>query len=241
MVFAKNRRYKPFYKKFIRLKQNLGSFKKVFNFKRRKWQQLILQWNRIQDKNPREFQFYDHFLYFLPKYSNSLKNSFRYNLRLKQSLQTIYGKLLIRRIKSDLSFIFKNRNLTKTNTSLNLNIIKLFENRLDTLLFRSNFAPNIKIARQLILHKHVTVNKKLTQKSSQKIEPGDLVKISDKYQKQIAGNICRLGHFKTPPKYLQINYRTFQMLLMSTITMTNVSSLLPFWLDLNSFVKRFRN
>jgi ribosomal protein S4 len=240
MAFVKNRRYKPFYKKFIALKQNLGSFKKIFNFKRRKWQRVIVQLKRIQNKTPREFQLYDHFIYFLPKYSNSLKTSFSYNLRLKKILQTIYGKLLIRRLKSDLVFIFNNRNLTKTSTNLNLNIIKLFENRLDTILFRSNFVFNIKIARQLILHKHITVNEKLAKQSSQELKPGDLVKVNDKYQQQIAINIGNLTNLRTPPKYLEINYRIFQILYLSIITKTNISTLFPFWLDLNAFLKRFK-
>jgi hypothetical protein len=40
MFFTKKRRYKPLYKKFLRLKKNIQNRKKLLRFKKKKWQVL---------------------------------------------------------------------------------------------------------------------------------------------------------------------------------------------------------
>lgn len=237
----KNRRYKPIYKKFISLKQNMLQFDKLFKFNKRKWQNLIQKLSRIQEKHPREFKLYDHYLYFLPKFSDFFKNSFRYNLSLKQSLRLIYGKLLERYLKTKIFYIFNKQNLNKNYTNICFQTFDLFENRLDTLLYRSEFAPSIKIARQLVLHKHININKKLAQQPAQQLKIGDIVEISNKLSKKAASNIKLSTKQAIPPKYLEVNYRTFQIMFVSKINVTNTAKLVPFWIDWNTFIKHFKN
>lgn len=240
MVHIKNRRYKPVYKRFIALKNNLLYLDKLFKFNKRKWQNLISQLRRIQNKHPREFKLYDHSLYFLPKYSDFLKNSFRNKLRLKQGLRLIYGKLLERYLKTKIFNIFNKQNLNKNYNNTCLQTFELFENRLDTLLYRSEFAPSIKIARQLILHKHININKKIATQPSQQLKIGDMVKISNKFTTRAASNIQVSTKQAIPPKYLEINYRTFQIMCVSKITQVNTSKVFPFWINMNTFIKHFK-
>lgn len=58
----------------------------------------------------------------------------------------------------------------------------LLESRLDNVVFRLNFAPSIRSARQLISHGHVRVNGKKVDISSFVVEPGSTVSLSEKAQ-----------------------------------------------------------
>nr|YP_010377299.1 ribosomal protein S4 [Odontella aurita]QYB22948.1 ribosomal protein S4 [Odontella aurita] len=241
MIFIKNRRYKPIYKKFLALRQNVLNSDKFFLFNRRKWKNLISQLERLQKKYPQEYKLYDHTLYFLPKYSNSFKNNFRYNLRLKQRLKLVYSKLLKRYLKKHISSILTKNNLNKTQKNNSLNVLEFFENRLDVILYRSYFVPSIKIARQLILHKHITINKVLVTNPLKKLKVGDIIEISTKFHKKIAQKIQISEFHFIPPKYLQINYKTFQILIVSKLNKINSSILYSFWFDLPTFAKCFKN
>ena len=58
----------------------------------------------------------------------------------------------------------------------------LLELRLDNLVFRLNFAPSIRAAKQLISHGHILVNGKKADISSMVLKVGDEVSIRDKSQ-----------------------------------------------------------
>jgi len=241
MIYIKKRRYKPIYKKFLNLKQNVLNSQKLLGFKKRKWKKLISYIQRRQTEFGQDYKLYDHNIYFLPKYSYSFNNKFRYNLQLRQRLKLFYGKLLKRYMKKQILSIVKNSFVTKKPTIRNKNILKLFENRLDTILYRAHFTPNIKIARQLIIHRHISVNDKLIQSPLHQLKPGDAIKISTKIHKQFAYNLLyESSLWPLPPKYLQINYRIFQIRIINEIETVNITSSLPFWFDVNTIVKSLK-
>ena len=60
------------------------------------------------------------------------------------------------------------------------NLIGLLERRLDTVVYRSNFAPTPFGARQLINHGHVRVNGKRVNIPSYRVREGDTVDIAEK-------------------------------------------------------------
>src|SRR5499425_3493027 len=60
------------------------------------------------------------------------------------------------------------------------NLIKLLEARLDNTVFRMGIAPSRPAARQLVSHKHVTVNGAVVNIPSFQLKPGDIVSIKDK-------------------------------------------------------------
>lgn len=63
------------------------------------------------------------------------------------------------------------------------NLVKLLERRFDNTIYRLGLAPSRKAARQLILHKHFTINGKVVNISSYLLKPGDSIQVRDKSKK----------------------------------------------------------
>ena len=59
-------------------------------------------------------------------------------------------------------------------------LIKLLESRLDNTIFRLGVAPSRPAARQLVAHKHVTVNGEVVNIPSYRLKAGDMVSLKDK-------------------------------------------------------------
>jgi small subunit ribosomal protein S4 len=59
-------------------------------------------------------------------------------------------------------------------------LLKLLESRLDNVVFRLGVAPTRAAARQLVSHKHITVNGKVCNIPSYTLRPGDVVAIREK-------------------------------------------------------------
>ncbi|MFN5334107.1 MAG: 30S ribosomal protein S4 [Bacteroidota bacterium] len=60
------------------------------------------------------------------------------------------------------------------------NLMRLLEARLDNTIFRLGIAPSRPAARQLVSHKHITVNGIITNVPSYSLKPGDIISIKDK-------------------------------------------------------------
>jgi small subunit ribosomal protein S4 len=60
------------------------------------------------------------------------------------------------------------------------NLIKFLEARLDNTVYRLGLAPTRAAARQLVGHRHVTVNGKVVNISSYTLKPGDVVAVREK-------------------------------------------------------------
>jgi small subunit ribosomal protein S4 len=60
------------------------------------------------------------------------------------------------------------------------NLIKLLEARLDNTVFRLGIAPSRPAARQLVSHKHVTVNGEVVNIPSYQLKPGDVIGLKEK-------------------------------------------------------------
>ncbi len=59
-------------------------------------------------------------------------------------------------------------------------LLKLLESRLDNVVFRLGIAPSRAAARQLVSHKHITVNGKVCNIPSSLLNPGDVVGVREK-------------------------------------------------------------
>src|SRR4026209_974745 len=62
------------------------------------------------------------------------------------------------------------------------NLIKLLEARLDNTVYRMGIAPSRPAARQLVSHKHITVNGDVVNIPSCQLKPGDVIRIKDSSQ-----------------------------------------------------------
>jgi small subunit ribosomal protein S4 len=60
------------------------------------------------------------------------------------------------------------------------NLLKLLEARLDNTIYRLGIAPTRRAARQLVLHKHITVNEHIVNIPSYELKPGDEVAVREK-------------------------------------------------------------
>jgi len=97
-------------------------------------------------------------------------------LREKQKIKRIYGLLEIQ-----FRNYFEKANKQKGITGDNL--VKVLERRLDNVVYRLGFASSRKQARQLIKHRHISVNEHLVDIPSYALLAGDIIKINDKSKK----------------------------------------------------------
>ncbi len=100
-------------------------------------------------------------------------------LRAKQKLKGYYGDVTEKQFKR----AYKEASSMKGDTSQNL--IGLLEQRLDMVVYRAKFTPTIFSARQLVSHGHIRVNGVKCNVASRKVQPGDVVSLSDKAKEML--------------------------------------------------------
>ena len=96
-------------------------------------------------------------------------------LREKQKAKFIYGVL-------EKPFRNYYEKATRMNGQSGENLMILLESRLDNVIFRLGFARTRKEARQIVDHKHVTVNGKQVNIPSYPVKAGDEIEIKEKYK-----------------------------------------------------------
>jgi len=94
-------------------------------------------------------------------------------LREKQKAKYTYGVL-----EKQFRKTFEEASRLKGVTGENL--IRLLEARLDNTVFRLGIAPSRPAARQLVSHKHITVNDQVVNIPSYQLKPGDIISIKEK-------------------------------------------------------------
>lgn len=79
-------------------------------------------------------------------------------------------------------------------------LLQLLESRLDNVVYRLGIAPTRPAARQIVLHKHVTVNGKVVNIPSYRVQPGDVVAVREKSKslEVINDNLAGFNHSKYP-------------------------------------------
>ena len=60
------------------------------------------------------------------------------------------------------------------------NLLFLLESRLDNIVYRLGIAPTRAAARQLVLHKHITLNGEICNIASAQVKPGDVVAVRER-------------------------------------------------------------
>lgn len=232
----KKHRYKPLYKKFVLLRQNVQNRKKIYNFKKQKWQKLLKYLLNLK-KGKRKIRMYDHNIYYKPKFTFYLKNKYRANLQTKKRFNIFYGNFTKRYLKNNTEKILKIKKSFKYSSNINSYFIENFESRIDIILYRAHFVLSIRNARQLISHGQVFINHKIVKNSSHCVKKGDFIHINLKSHDLISNCLNNLNYWPISPKYLLINYKTYQIILLSDIKYTNIIFHFPFWLNINSLIK----
>ena len=91
----------------------------------------------------------------------------------KQKVKHTYGVL-----ERQFSNVFKKA--VRAQGSTGENLMKFLETRLDNVVYRMGIAPTRRAARQLVSHKHITVNGEIVNIASYSLRPGDLVGVREK-------------------------------------------------------------
>lgn len=236
----KKNRFKPLYKQFFNLRENVQNRKKLLNFKSKKWEKLISYYKK-KLKRYKKFKPQDQYRYIVSEYStkhNSYKKSFKKTLQSSKSFRLLYGNLPKTFLKKQIKEVVKKKpSITKNNFKLLL--IKLFEQRLDTILYRSKFCISLRNARQMIVHGKVYVNKNSLRIPSYLVKTGDLISIDSDYYKLIENNIKNTQIWPIPPKYLSINYKTAEILYNNNLNHTNLSTNFTFHLNLEKIISNY--
>jgi len=97
-------------------------------------------------------------------------------LREKQKIKRSYGLL-----ETQFKNYFEKANKQKGITGENL--VKLLERRFDNIVYRIGFAGSRKQARQMIRHRHFSINDQLVDIPSYILSAGDVIKVRDKSKK----------------------------------------------------------
>jgi len=225
-------RHKPIYKKFVSLKVNVQYRRRLLllKFKKQKWQKIIFYLKRLQKRRKKNFQIFDLNKINLPKQYNPFRRKFKTTLQDKSKIKTFYGNMSDRHLKKSIQLLKSNKKKKlKSWINLNIGLIQSFEKRLDVILYRAHFVNSIRSSKQLILHSHVKINNKTITNNSYKVKQGDQITINEKNFRLIHNNIYSSHIWPLPPKYLQINYKTLEILINNKIEYENLSTFFPFF------------
>ncbi len=114
-------------------------------------------------------------------------------LREKQKAKYTYGVL-----EKQFRNLFAKASRLKGITGVIL--LQLLEARLDNVVYRLGIAPTRAAARQITLHRHITVNGKVVNIPSYEVKPGDVVAVREKSKslEVIADSLAGFNHSKYP-------------------------------------------
>ncbi len=120
-------------------------------------------------------------------------------LNAKQKLKSYYGNINERQFRNIYRKAIKKRGDSTEN------LVGLLETRLDTVIYRSKFAPTVFAARQLINHGHFRVNKKKVNISSYIVREDDVIEIKDKSKSLTIIEGCLSSKERDVPEYIQLD------------------------------------
>ena len=114
------------------------------------------------------------------------KSEYAIQLAEKQKAKYLYG-ILERQFRNLFSKASRKDGITGEN------LLQLLESRLDNVVYRLGIAPTRRSARQLVSHKHITVNGNLVNIPSFSVKEGDMVAVREKSKSlsSIAESISR--------------------------------------------------
>jgi|TARA_B100001741_G_scaffold313230_1_gene318656 small subunit ribosomal protein S4 len=97
-------------------------------------------------------------------------------------------------------------------------LLQLLEMRLDNIIFRLGMAPTIASARQIVSHKHITVNNSCVSIPSYQCQPGDTVSIKDSAtSKQLVTNNLELPALSNIPQNLEFDKKSLTAKVLGII------------------------
>ena len=136
------------------------------------------------------------------------KSEYAVQLMEKQKAKFSYGIL-----ERQFRILFERANRSKGVTGEVL--LQLCESRLDNVVYRLGVAPTRSAARQLVSHRHITVNGTLINIASAHIKPGDVIGVREK-SKSLSTITHSLERNSSVYEWLTWNSATFEGTFVST-------------------------
>lgn len=228
----KKNRYKPIYKKILKLKIITPQSFKILKLKKNKWNFFLFFLKRSMSKTKfKQFKILDQSVTLLNR-----KNKFELNYKQNYKKKFVYFKILNLFFGQLKTKYFKNlkvkiKKVLKTKLIKNpyILLIKKLQNRLDFILWQSKFCLSLKTARQLIFHGKVKVNKKIVINKTFHLTAGDLISLNLKKLRNLNYKYLSFSTWPLYPNFLVINYKTMQIIFLSN----TISNLLSYSLNLN--------
>ena len=134
------------------------------------------------------------------KRANRKVSEYGLQLREKQKAKFIYGVL-----EKPFRNYYKKADQMPGMTGSNL--MAMLEMRLDNVMFRLGYGRTRKEARQIVRHKHVTVNGKAVDIPSYQVKVGDVIEVKEKYKTiQRYKDVLAATDGRIVPEWLSANH-----------------------------------
>ncbi|WP_026670952.1 30S ribosomal protein S4 [Butyrivibrio sp. AE3006] len=135
--------------------------------------------------------------------ANKKMSEYGLQLREKQKAKFIYGVL-----EKPFRNYYDKADRQKGQTGENLMV--LLERRLDNVIFRMGFARTRREARQVVLHKFITINGKVVNIPSYLIKAGDVIEVRESARStQRFKDIAEITNGRLVPEWLDVNKDNF--------------------------------
>jgi small subunit ribosomal protein S4 len=126
------------------------------------------------------------------------RSDYAVQLTEKQKVKYIYGVL-----EKQFSNLFDKA--ARKHGVTGENLLRFLEARLDNVVYRLGISPTRRGARQLVLHKHITVNGHVVNIASFSVKPGDVVAVREKSKSLSAITESLAGHSSRAYNWLEWN------------------------------------
>ena len=137
-------------------------------------------------------------------HGNKKMSEYGLQLREKQKAKFIYGVL-----EKPFRNYYDKADRMKGQTGSNL--MTILETRLDNVVFRMGFARTRREARQVVLHKFITVNGKIINIPSYLIKAGDVIEVKESAKNiQRFKDISEITAGRLVPEWLDVNKENLQ-------------------------------
>lgn len=138
-----------------------------------------------------------------PRKRRAKMSDYAVQLREKQKIRRTYG-LLERPFRLN----FEEANRMKGVTGDNM--LSLLERRLDNVIYRTGFASSRSQARQLIQHKHITVNGRIVDIPSFIVREGNQIEVRENFKTNsvLEDSIKLAKAIDSKPEWIEVDYET---------------------------------
>ena len=224
-----NRRYKPKFKRLLKLRFDNFEKKNILSLQKKKWHSFLLFLKKKKKRRKNNFYLFDHGKFINSFFIFRFKWKFKFDLNLKQKFFFYYSSVKQKFVKKVTGKLVSAKRLSPQEI-----MVQALESRLDSVLYRSLFVSTRDEAKQFIKHKHVFVNRKKVMDCSYTLKKGDVITIDLKKKDHVKENILNSNIWPLPPEYLEINYKTLTIIFVKLPDVNQFYSHYPFFVSFNT-------